>query len=78
VAIVGSGMGPEWVLLSMLIAVTLWLGLDACRESKRLNARLSRAQARRSDETGAAPNGDWAYWPMTTSTTDDLHVGPRL
>ncbi|MBO0874282.1 MAG: hypothetical protein J2P19_12895 [Pseudonocardia sp.] len=76
--IVGSGMGPEWVLLSMLIAVALWLGLDACRESRRLHARLSRPDARRPDETGAPTRGDWAYWPMTTSTSDDVHIGPRL
>jgi hypothetical protein len=71
-------MGPEWVLLSMLIAVALWLGLDACRESKRLHARLSRVQTRRPGESETPSGGDWHYWPMTTSATDDVRVGPRL
>lgn len=40
-------MGLEWVLLSLLMAVALWLGMDACRESKRLHARLSRVRSQR-------------------------------
>lgn len=38
-------MGLEWVLLSLLMAVALWLGLDARRESKRLHARLTEVRA---------------------------------
>jgi hypothetical protein len=68
-------MGLEWVLLSLMLAVALWLGMDACRESKRLRDRLARAQLRAPSRREAA---DWAYWPLTTSVTDDLRIGPRL
>ncbi|MDT7696258.1 MAG: hypothetical protein QOI75_5625, partial [Pseudonocardiales bacterium] len=43
-------MGLEWVLLSLLVAVALWLGMDACRESKRLHARLTRLEVAHSAE----------------------------
>ena len=50
-------MGLEWVLVGLLVAVTLWLGMDACRESKRLHARLTRVAVRRpaSSEPHGAP-----------------------
>jgi hypothetical protein len=70
-------MGLEWVLLSLLTAVALWLGMDACRESKRLHARLSRVQLQRPTERELSNTGDWAYWPLTTSA-DDTRVGPRF
>jgi hypothetical protein len=38
-------MGLEWVLLSLVVAATLWLGLDARRETKRLHARLTEVRA---------------------------------
>lgn len=60
-------MGLEWVLLSLMVIVALWLGMDACRESKRLHDRLSRVELTRP----ARPDGaDWAYWPLTTSAED--------
>jgi hypothetical protein len=68
-------MGLEWVLLSLMVAVALWLGVDACRESKRLHDRLSRAQLPRPARDGA---GNWAYWPLTTATSEDVRIGPRL
>lgn len=37
-------MGLEWILLSVLMVVVVWLGADACRETKRLHARLARVQ----------------------------------
>jgi hypothetical protein len=70
-------MGLEWVLLSLLTAVALWLGMDACRESKRLHARLSRVQLQRPTERELSNTGDWAYWPLTTSG-DDTRIGPRF
>jgi hypothetical protein len=68
-------MGLEWVLLGLMLAVALWLGMDACRESKRLHDRLSRAELHRPSRVDGT---DWAYWPLTTSTTDDARIGPRL
>jgi hypothetical protein len=70
-------MGLEWVLLSLLTAVALWLGMDACRESKRLHARLSRVQLQRPTDRELSNTGDWAYWPLTTSA-DDTRIGPRF
>ena len=70
-------MGLEWVLLSLLVAVALWLGMDACRESKRLHARLSRMELQRSTERELSGSGDWAYWPLTTAA-DDRRIGPRF
>lgn len=51
-------MGLEWVLVGLLVAVTLWLGMDACRESKRLHARLTRVAVRwrASSEPPRAPD----------------------
>ncbi len=40
-------MGLEWILLSVLMVVVVWLGTDACRETKRLHARLARVQLHR-------------------------------
>jgi hypothetical protein len=51
-------MGLEWVLLSLLMAVALWLGMDACRESKRLHARLSRVRAQRRTGRDRQPGRD--------------------
>lgn len=68
-------MGLEWVLLSLMTAVALWLGMDACRESKRLHARLSRVRCHRVDSPDHT--GEWVYWPLTTSA-DDMRIGPRL
>jgi len=70
-------MGLEWVLLSLLVAVALWLGMDACRESKRLHARLSRVELQRPTDRELSNTGDWAYWPLTTSA-DDTSIGPRF
>ena len=70
-------MGLEWVLLSLLTAVALWLGVDACRESKRLHARLSRVEIQRPTERELSNTGDWAYWPLTTSA-EDTRIGPRF
>jgi hypothetical protein len=70
-------MGLEWVLLSLLTAVALWLGMDACRESKRLHARLSRVEIQRPTERELSNTGDWAYWPLTTSA-EDARIGPRF
>ena len=64
-------MGLEWMLLSLMTVVALWLGMDACRESKRLHARLARVQLPRRAE------GDLGYWPLTTSG-DDSRDGPRF
>jgi len=76
--VVGRGMGLEWVLLSLLVAVALWLGMDACRESKRLHARLSRVEIAHPTERELLSNtGDWAYWPLTTSS-EDTRIGPRF
>ncbi|HEY1974684.1 MAG TPA: hypothetical protein VGH89_42525 [Pseudonocardia sp.] len=69
-------MALEWVLLSLMVAVALWLGVDACRESKRLHDRLSRAELARPARLDGA--GNWAYWPLTTATSEDLRIGPRL
>jgi len=70
-------MGLEWVLLSLLTAVALWLGMDACRESKRLHARLSRVELQRPTDRELSNTGDWAYWPLTTSA-EDTSIGPRF
>jgi hypothetical protein len=70
-------MGLEWVLLSLLTAVALWLGMDACRESKRLHARLSRVELQRPTDRELSNSGDWAYWPLTTSA-EDTRIGPRF
>jgi hypothetical protein len=70
-------MGLEWVLLSLLTAVALWLGMDACRESKRLHARLSRVELQRPTDRELSNTGDWAYWPLTTSA-EDTRIGPRF
>ncbi len=75
-------MGLEWVLLGLLVSVALWLGVDACRESKRLHARLMRIEIPRRVDVNGDPvvgsTGDWAYWPLTTATVDDSRVGPRF
>ncbi|HEY4004756.1 MAG TPA: hypothetical protein VGM60_06155 [Pseudonocardia sp.] len=52
-----------------MTVVALWLGMDACRESKRLHARLARVQLPRRAE------GDLAYWPLITSS-EDSRSGP--
>jgi hypothetical protein len=70
-------MGLEWVLLSLLVAVALWLGMDACRESKRLHARLTRLEVAHSAERELSNTGEWAYWPLTTSA-EDSRIGPRF
>jgi hypothetical protein len=70
-------MGLEWVLLSLLVAVALWLGMDACRESKRLHARLTRLEVAHAAERELSNNGEWAYWPLTTSA-EDSRTGPRF
>ncbi|MGI8816516.1 MAG: hypothetical protein ACR2G2_14895 [Pseudonocardia sp.] len=74
-------MGLEWVLLGLLVGVALWLGVDACRESKRLHARLSRVPIDRpllvEGEFFGTRENDWAYWPLTTSSAD-ARIGPRL
>jgi hypothetical protein len=70
-------MGLEWVLLSLLVAVALWLGMDACRESKRLHARLTRLELARSTKREPSNTGEWAYWPLTTSS-EDVRIGPRF
>ncbi|HTK63456.1 MAG TPA: hypothetical protein VL595_13820 [Pseudonocardia sp.] len=74
-------MGLEWVLLGLLIGVALWLGVDACRESKRLHARLARVHIDRPrlvEGELLGRGGDWAYWPLTTSAAEDARIGPRL
>lgn len=74
-------MGLEWVLLGLLLGVALWLGVDACRESKRLHARLSRVhidQPRLVEGELFETQRDWTYWPMTTSTAEDARIGPRM
>lgn len=55
-------MGLEWVPLVLVAVVALWLGTQACRESKRLEARLDRAIRRHresaedtSDTSNVAP-----------------------
>jgi hypothetical protein len=68
-------MGLEWVLLSLMVTVALWLGLDACRESKRLHDRLSRVGVQR--PAGADVAG-WASWPLAACRSEELHVGQRL
>jgi hypothetical protein len=67
--LVATHMGLEWVLLSLMTVVALWLGMDACRESKRLHARLARVQLPRRAE------GDLAYWSLITSS-EDSRSGP--
>lgn len=74
--VVDRCMGLEWVLLSLLVAVALWLGMDASRESKRLHARLSQIEFRRPTEQDRE-NGDWTHWPLTTPAAA-RRVGPRL
>jgi hypothetical protein len=70
-------MGLEWVLLSLMTVVAVWLGMDACRESKRLHARLSQVAPRRTAQDEPDTTGEWAYWPLTTSG-DDASIGPRF
>lgn len=70
-------MGLEWVLISLMTVVSLWLGMDACRESKRLHDRLSRLAPRPTALHEPHPSGEWTYWPMTTSA-DDASIGPRF
>lgn len=70
-------MGLEWVLLSLMAVVALWLGMDACRESKRLHDRLSRVAPRRTALHEPRATDEWAYWPVTTSA-DDANIGPRF
>ncbi|HTF48259.1 MAG TPA: hypothetical protein VK735_12490 [Pseudonocardia sp.] len=60
-----------------MTAVALWLGMDACRESKRLHARLSRVELQRPTDRELSNTGDWAYWPLTTSA-EDTRIGPRF
>lgn len=79
--VVSQCMGLEWVLLGLLVGVALWLGVDACRESKRLHARLSRVHIDRPALVAGelmGHSGEWTYWPLTTSASDDARIGPRL
>jgi hypothetical protein len=79
--VVSQCMGLEWVLLGLLVSVALWLGVDACRESKRLHARLSRVHIDRPSLVEGelmGHGGEWAYWPLTMSAADDARIGPRL
>ena len=48
--LVALDMALEWVLLSLMAVVVLWLGLDAARESKRLQDRLSRIELVRPED----------------------------
>jgi hypothetical protein len=68
-------MGLEWVLLSLMVAVALWLGLDACREGRRLHSRLARADIHR--PAGADVAG-WASWPLAACRSDEFQVSRRL
>jgi hypothetical protein len=71
-------MGLEWALLGLLVGVALWLGVDACRESKRLHARLAQVPMDRPLLVGAdlfGAQSDWEYWP---SPADEAAVGPRI
>jgi hypothetical protein len=56
-------MGLGWLLVSFVVAVTLWLGMDACRESKRLHARLSRVAV--DPVSGESDSPDWVYRALT-------------
>ena len=79
--VVSQNMGLEWVLLGLLVGVALWLGVDACRESKRLHARLARVHIDRPrlvEGELLGHGGGWAYWPLTTSAAEDARIGPRL
>jgi hypothetical protein len=75
-------MGLEWVLLGLLLGVALWLGVDACRESKRLHERLSKVQIDEpllvEGDSRASRRIPWAYFPLTTPATEDGRMGPRL
>jgi hypothetical protein len=75
-------MGLEWVLLGLLLGIALWLGVDACRESKRLHERLSKVRVDEpllvEGDSLRSPRVPWAYFPMTTSVADDGRLGPRL
>jgi hypothetical protein len=63
-------MGLEWVLLSFLVAVTLWLGTDACRAGKRLDARLSRVALQRPAAAELSGSADWAYRALLVNAED--------
>lgn len=70
--VVAPDMGFEWALLGLLVGVVLWLGVDACRESKRLLARLAevpidRPLAIEGELFGV--RGDWGYWPDPATET---------
>jgi hypothetical protein len=51
--------------------------MDACRESKRLHARLTRLEVAHSAERELSNTGEWTYWPLTTSA-EDSRIGPRF
>ena len=73
-------MGLEWVLMGLLVSVALWLGVDACRESKRLHARLAEVPVDGPllvDGEMFASRSDWGYWPVTAAAAGDAGVGPR-
>jgi hypothetical protein len=67
-------MGLEWALPSLMVVMVLWLGMDACRESKRLRDRLSRIELTKPRRPDGA---DWAHWPLTIVVSDDARIGPR-
>ncbi|GAA5150643.1 hypothetical protein GCM10023321_16360 [Pseudonocardia eucalypti] len=64
-------MGLEWVPLVLVAVVALWLGTQACRESKRLEARLDRVIRRHRESTEAGvPTED-------ASNVDTSNVAPE-
>lgn len=72
-------MGFEWVLLGLLVGAALWLGVDACRESKRLHARLAAVPIDRplvvEGELFGSRN-DWGHWPEPAAA--DVGVAQRI
>ncbi len=69
--VVAPDMGFEWALLGLLVGVALWLGVDACRESNRLLARLAEVPIDRPLAVEGELFGvrDWDYWPEATADT---------